>query len=45
MRFEVLTATKMSILVFWIVTQNYSDNGASMFLRNVSIYPQAHTAL
>jgi hypothetical protein len=37
---EVLTAVNMSMLVFRIV-----EDGDSMFLRNVGIYLQGHTAL
>jgi hypothetical protein len=42
MRFEVLTAVKISVLVFWVVTLKM---GNSMFLRNVGIYLQVHMAL
>jgi hypothetical protein len=50
MRFEVLTAIKMPMLVFWVVTPcgllgGYPEDGGSMFLRNVGIYLQVHTAL
>jgi hypothetical protein len=69
MRFEVLTAVKTSMLVFWVVLlcglvgrdqrsgKTYClhlqhcrvevslEDGGSMFLRNVCIYLQIHTAL
>jgi hypothetical protein len=52
MRFEVITAVKMSILVLWVVmlcglVGRYlsPEDGGSMFLRNVGIYLQVHTAL
>jgi hypothetical protein len=52
MRFETLTAVKMSILVFWVVTpcglvdryQRFGDGG-SMLLRNIGIYLRVHVAL
>jgi hypothetical protein len=39
MKSEILTAVKMSVLIFW------ADDGGSMFLRNVGINLQVHTAL
>jgi hypothetical protein len=60
-RFEVLTAVKMSMLVFWAARPRglvdkchaldehgtsifRADDRGSMFLRNVGIYQQVHTA-
>jgi hypothetical protein len=52
MKFEILTAMQMSMLVFRVVTPcvlvgRYfsSEDGGDMFLRNVGIYLQDHTAL
>jgi hypothetical protein len=36
---------KISILFFWVVMQNCSEDGGNIFLWNVGIYPQAHAAL
>jgi hypothetical protein len=43
-RLEVLTAVKMSMLFFWVVTPCGLVGRYSMFLRNFGIYLQAHTA-
>jgi hypothetical protein len=43
--FEVLTAVKMLILVFWVVMQcglASAEDGDSMFLQNSGIYLQVH---
>jgi hypothetical protein len=52
LRFEVLTAVKMSVLVFWVVTlcgltaSIFSPKGgSSMFLQNFAIYLRVHVAL
>jgi hypothetical protein len=50
MRFEVLIAVKMSMLVFWVVMPcefvgRYQRFRPSMFLQNVGIFLQIHTAL
>jgi hypothetical protein len=58
MRSEVLTVTKTSMVVSWVVTpcgilgtykrfgETYCpEDGGSIFLRNVGIYIQVHTAL
>jgi hypothetical protein len=49
LRFEVLAAVKMSMLVFWAVRPcglagSYRDDGGRLFLRNVGNHPQGHTA-
>jgi hypothetical protein len=38
MRFEVLTAVKISMLVFWMLTPCCPEDRAFMFLCNVDIY-------
>jgi hypothetical protein len=43
-RFEVLTAVKITTLVFASIFRAEED-GDSMFLQNVGIYLQVHTAL
>jgi hypothetical protein len=45
-RSEVLTAVKISMLVFYVVTPcgYFPEDGDSMFYRNVGIYLQVHTA-
>jgi hypothetical protein len=47
MRFDVLTAVKISMLVFWVVTLPgfRPEDAGSMFLQNVGIYLQTYTAL
>jgi hypothetical protein len=42
-KFEVLTAVKVSMFVFWVITscglvRRYESFGGSMFLRNVGTY-------
>jgi hypothetical protein len=44
--FEVLTAMKLSVLVFWVLTLcGLMEYGESVFLRKVSNCLQVHTAL
>jgi hypothetical protein len=38
LRLEILTAVKMSMLVFLVVTLRDSEDGGTMFLRNDDIY-------
>jgi hypothetical protein len=47
---EVLTAVKMLMVVFFVVTLPglglcRDEDEGSMFLQNVAVYPQVHTAL
>jgi hypothetical protein len=44
LRFEVLTAVRMTMLFFWVVTPCSPEDGNSMFLRNVGIYLRVYTA-
>jgi hypothetical protein len=41
-RFEVLAAVKASMLFLCVVTP--SEDGDSVFLRNIGIYPRVHAA-
>jgi hypothetical protein len=52
-RFEVITALKMSMLVFWVVTtlqlvgkyRRFGVTSSAFKSRNVGIYVQVHVAL